>query len=103
IVDGETTRVLLDVDLTHTFHPIPANDPLNATRYSLHPVIHVTNLGSAGGTVPVENATVYVLPPGQTDPAESVAATPTNAQGEYTVLAIAPGTYDVKAIHGTDS
>jgi len=116
IVGGETTRVLLDVDLTQTFHPIPADDPLNADTYSLHPVIHVSNLGEtggiegtvarddgSGGTTPVPNATVYVLPPGQTDPAESVATTATNDQGEYAVLALQPGTYDVNAVLGAES
>ena len=116
IADGQTTQVLLDVDLTQTFHPIPANDPLNATSYSLHPVIHVSNLGEtggiqgtvsrddgAGGTTPVANATVYVFPPGLTDPIDSVAATATNAQGEYSALGVQPGTYDVHAVEGVDS
>jgi hypothetical protein len=113
IEDGQTSNVLLDFDLTQTFHPIPANDPLNADRYSLHPVIHVTNLGDAGGIqgavtqddgngglVPVDQATVYIMPPGQTDPTMSVATTGTTTDGSYTVLAIAPGTYDVIAVKG---
>ena len=116
IVDGQTTQVLLDVDLTQTFHPVPANDPLNATSYSMHPVIHVMNLGETGGiqgtvvrddgtggTTPVANATVYVFHPGQTDPAQSVAATATNALGEFSVLAVEPDTYDVTAVEGVDT
>src|SRR5206468_12017577 len=106
-------RVLLDFDRTQTFHPVPADDPLNATRYTLHPVIHVTNLGPAGGlqgtvtqddgsggTIPVEAATVYVLPPGETDPSLSIASTGTDAQGAYAFLALPPGTYDVRSVHG---
>ena len=113
IEDGETESVLLDFDLTHTFHPIPANDALNANHYSLHPVIHVSNLGhtggiqgtisesdGAGGLVPSANATVYVLPPGQTDPSQSVATTASSANGTYTVLGIEPGSYDVLAVKG---
>ena len=116
ITEGETTPVLLDIDLTQTFLPIPANDPLNATSYNLHPVIHVANLGETGGiegtvsrddgtggTTPVANATVYVFPPGLTDPAQSVAATATNATGAYSVLGVQPGTYDVHALEGVNS
>jgi hypothetical protein len=108
---NETANVLLDFDLTHTFHPIPASDPLNATHYSLHPVVHVTNLGhtggiqgtvtqddGSGGTVPVAQATVYIMPPGQTDTTMSVATTGTAADGTYTVLSLEPGTYDVIAV-----
>ncbi|HEV8114573.1 MAG TPA: DUF4382 domain-containing protein [Planctomycetota bacterium] len=113
IVRDQRSDVLLDFDLTQTFHPIPANDPLNATTYSLHPVIHVTNLGhtggiqgvvtqddGAGGLTPVDQATVYIMPPGQTDPTMSVATTGTATDGSYTVLAIEPGTYDVIAVKG---
>jgi hypothetical protein len=109
----QTSDVLLDFDLTQTFHPIPANDPLNATAYSLHPVIHVTNLGhtggiqgvvtqddGSGGLTPVDQATVYIMPPGQTDPTLSVATTGTSADGTYTVLALEAGTYDVIAVKG---
>jgi hypothetical protein len=107
--------VLLDFDMTHTFQPIPADDPLNATSFNLLPVVHVSNLGETGGvegTVsrdpgtglePVPGATVYVLPPGQTDPDAAVATTVTGATGEYAVLALQPGTYDVRAVMGTDA
>lgn len=110
---GQTSNVLLDFDLTQTFHPIPASDPLNAARYGLHPVIHVTNLGHTGGIqglvtqddgngglAPVDQATVYIMPPGQTDPTMSVATTGTNAEGSYTVLGLEAGTYDVIAVKG---
>ena len=107
----QTSDVLLDYDLTHTFHPIPANDALTADHYSLHPVIHVTNMGQvggisgtvtqddgSGGLVTVSAATVYVMPPGQTDPAQAVTSTGTSATGTYTVLGLLPGPYDVLAV-----
>jgi len=113
ILDGQTRNVLLDFDLTHTFQPVPGNDALTATFYHLHPVIHVLNLGNtggihgsvtqddgAGGLVPVDLATIYVLPPGQTDASLAVATTSTSQTGSYTVLAIAPGAYDVLAVKG---
>jgi len=109
----QTSDVLLDFDLTHTFQPVPGNDALTATFYHLHPVIHVANLGEtggihgmvnqdngAGGFVPVSQATVYVLPPGQTDTSLAVASTSTNTDGNYTVLGLAPGPYDVRAVKG---
>jgi hypothetical protein len=111
VTQNEIARVLLDFDLTHTFHPIPASDPLNADHYSLHPVIHVTNLGhtggiqglvtqddGSGGLVPVAQATVYIMPPGETDTTLSVATTGTATDGTYTVLSLEPGTYDVIAV-----
>jgi hypothetical protein len=107
----QTSNVLLDYDLTHTFHPVPANDALTADHYSLHPVIHVTNMGQVGGIsgtvtqddglgglVPVSAATVYVMPPGQTDPTLAVTSTGTSATGTYSVLGLLPGPYDVLAV-----
>jgi len=109
----QTTSVLLDYDLTRTFQPVPSVDALTATFYHLHPVIHVLNLGNTGGIqgtvtrddgvgglLPVDLATIYVLPPGQTDLTLSVATTSTSASGTYTVLALAPGPYDVFAVKG---
>lgn len=105
------SNVLLDFDLTHTFQPVPGNDALTATFFHLHPVIHVTNLGHVGGIAgtitqddgqgglaPLAGATVYVLPPGQTDTSLAVATTGTSATGTYTVLGLAPGPYDVQAV-----
>ena len=108
---GETTPILLDFDLTKTFHPIPASDPLAATSYGLHPVIHAANVSDSGGihglvtqpdgsggTMPAADATVYVPPPGGTDPSQSVATTGTSASGTYTVQGLVPGFYDVLAV-----
>lgn len=137
IRSNETTRMVLDFDLTKTFHPIPSSgDPLDADSFNLHPVIHAANLATTGilrGTVtmagvqgpqstaedgsptaagaraPIDldivgagvgGATVYVFLPGETDPANSVASTATNALGSYTVLGLEPGTYDVLAVKG---
>jgi hypothetical protein len=113
---GQTTSALLDFDMTHTFHPIPANDALTANHYNLQPVIHVSNQGQSGGImgtvsesdghgglVPVEAATIYVLPPGQTDTTLAVATTGTTATGTYTIDGLIPGPYDVQAVKGAKS
>ena len=111
-VAGDTdTAILLDFDLTKTFKPIPPNDPLNATRYLLMPGIRAINRTTtgdlrgtvseddgAGGSIGVDTATIYVLPPGETDPAKSVATTASSASGTYAVLGLRPGTYDVLAV-----
>lgn len=115
IEDGISRTFLLDFDLTKTFRPMPANDPLNANTYSLHPVIHAANLSTSGeirgdvrlasvpNPVPVPNATVYILPIGVTDIEQSVAVTATNANGEFAQLGLPPGTYDVHAVKNTTS
>ena len=113
VVTDVAVTLLLDFDLTKTFHPIPANDALNANRYQLQPVIRVANLTSAGvirgfvtaddGTgqaVGVEGATVRILPPGELDPENAIATTGTRANGAYAVIGLAPGTYDVLASEG---
>lgn len=105
------TAILLDFDLSKTFKPVPANDPANATKFLINPGIRATNRTTTGdlrgtvteddgmgGTVGVELATVYVLPPGETDPAKSVATTASTASGGYAVLGLAPGTYDVLVV-----
>ena len=113
VSSGFSTDMLLDVDLSKTFEPVPNSDPLNASTYHLHPVIHVANLSTTGeirgvvtsddgqgGVAPVEAATVFILPPGEIDTANSVASTATGADGEYAVLGLAAGTYDVLATKG---
>jgi hypothetical protein len=110
VSSGFSTEMLLDVDLSKTFEPVPNDDPLNASTYSLHPVIHVANLSTSGeiqgvvttddgqgGLMPVEAATVSIMPPGETDPANSIASTASGADGAYAVLGIPGGTYDVLA------
>ena len=113
VISGFSTELLLDVDLSKTFLPMPADDPLEADTYSLHPVIRVANLSTSGeirgvvssddglgGLEPRDAATIYILPPGETDTANSIASTATDADGAYAVLGLPAGTYDVLATKG---
>ena len=110
VSSGLNSEVLLDFDLSKTFKPIPANDPMNANSFRLHPVIRVSNLTESGefrgivfvddgqgGLIGLENASVYVMPPGESDTDLSVASTASNADGTYAILGVSPGTYDVLA------
>ena len=109
VVGGLSRTLLLDFDLTKTFHPVPANDPLNAAKYQLHPVIRVANLSDSGEVrgvvyqlvddvqVPVADAVVYVLPPGETDLENAIATTATDEDGSYAVLGVPVGELDVFA------
>jgi large repetitive protein len=58
----------------------------------------VLQADGAGGHAPVVGATVYVLPPGETDPAAAVTSTGTSQSGGFTVLGLEPGTYDLLAM-----
>jgi hypothetical protein len=111
IVADQTTSLIFDFDLSKTFHAVPANDPPNAKKFLLMPGIratdtvnaadlngHVTMDDGTGQQVGVDTATVYVLPPGETDPANAVASTATIADGSYAFLGLAAGTYDVLAV-----
>jgi len=113
VVAGQTTDVLLDFDLSKTFHPVPASDPPNAAKFLLMPGIRTANLvdsgelrgvvtqdDGAGGEIGVDKATVYVLPPGETDLTLSVATSGSDPDGSYAILGVAPGTYDVIAAKG---
>ncbi len=109
VVSELSRTLLLDFDMTKTFHPIPASDPLTASRYQLHPVIHVANLSESGelrGVIyvepggvkePVANATVYVLLPGETDVENAITATASDEEGSYAVLGLGAGEYDLLA------
>ena len=113
IGDGANEAILLDFDLTKTFHPIPANDPLNASSYKLMPVVKassnsatgairgvVTKDDGSGTQVGVVGAGVYVLPPGEPDPTGAITSTASGPGGSYVVLGLDPGTYDVLAVEG---
>lgn len=110
ITDQVSYKLLLDFDLTKTFKPKPGGDPENAVKFVLHPKIRVANLSESGemaGTVVaddgsgnlvgVELATVYILPEGSTNRDDAVASTGTNANGNFRVLGILPGVYDLMA------
>ena len=114
VVSGLDSTLLLDFDMSKTFHAVPANDPLNAKKFQLHPHIKVTNVSDSGTvrgvvseddgfgqTVPVVGATVYLMPPGVTDPTQSLASTGSVAGGAYALLGVTPGTYDLLATFGS--
>ena len=104
------TRVLLDIDLTKTFSPVPANNLAEASFFHLHPNVRaavlqetgelrgtVTMLDDEGAVVPAANAAVYVLPPGESEPDLALATTLTDANGQAAILGMPVGTYDVLA------
>lgn len=110
VLDGLSSSLLLDFDLSHTFRPIPADDPLNATSIQVGPVIRAANMSTGGdlsgtvtdaqnGDAPVEGATVFVLVAGgDPDVAEDVVTTTaTEADGAWAVLALPIGSYDIVA------
>ena len=114
IVADHTTSLIFDFDLSKTFHAVPANDPPNAKKFKLMPGIratdtvnaadlngHVTMDDGTGQQVGVDTATVYVLPPGETNLDNAVASTATTADGSYAFLGLKSGTYDVQAVKDT--
>lgn len=113
VQDGVARTLLLDFDLTKTFKAVPGNDPLDANWYQLLPVVKVSNLSQTGelrgavreddGTgqlVGLGDATVYVLAPGEDDLALAVQTTASEADGNYVLLGVDPGTYDIVAQFG---
>ena len=114
IVAGQTMSLIFDFDLSKTFHAVPANDPPNAKKFKLMPGIratdtvnaadlngHVTMDDGTGQQVGVDTASVYVLPPGETNLDNAVASTATTADGSYAFLGLKAGTYDVQAVKDT--
>ena len=113
VVGDLSTTLLLDFDLSKTFHAVPASDPLNAFMFLLKPVLHAVNKTETGevrglvqtddGTgvlVPVSMATVYLQPFGDPDPENSIAATASVEDGGYRLIGIPAGTWDVLAVDG---
>jgi hypothetical protein len=113
VVGDLSFTLLLDFDLTKSFHCVPGNDPLNAKSYKLMPVVRAVNASETGelrglvqqddgtgtGTlVGVDAATVYLMPPGEQDPANAVASTMTEPDGFYALMGVEPGTWDVLAV-----
>lgn len=113
VQDGISSTLLLDFDLTRTFRPIPSVDPMTATSYHIGPVIRAAVLSTTGeiaGTVTdagtlagVEVASVYVMAPGETDVANAIASSATDATGHYAIIGLEPGAYDVIAQLGERS
>jgi hypothetical protein len=113
VVSAVSSTLLLDVDLSRTFHPIPSSDPLNATSFLLMPVVKATNLSDTGevsgrvlqddgvgGTIGVADASVFIQPPGDPDPLNAIAGTGTLPDGSYRIIGLLPGTFDVLATKG---
>ncbi len=109
---GVTMRLLLDFDLSKSFRPVPADDPLNANSVLLLPALRCVDVLESGeirgiveedvtGTMTsVEDAFVYVLPPGEADMDNRIATTGTEEDGSFALLGLDPGTYDIVATKG---
>lgn len=113
IVSQASTTLLVDFDLSKTFQAVPANDPLDASKFLLKPVVHAVNRSltgevsglilrddGSGAFVGVESANVYLQPPGDPDPENSVASTASGSDGGYKLIGVPPGTWDVLALSG---
>lgn len=111
VVSELSVTLLLDFDLSKTFHAVPASDPLNAAKFQLKPVLHAVNKSKtgevrglvqvddgAGGLAPVDMATVHLQPFGDPDPDHSIAATASVEDGTYRLIGIPAGTWDVLAV-----
>lgn len=112
---GATMRLLLDFDLSKSFRPVPADEPLLADSVLLLPSIRCVDEKEAGelrGMVmediggvmtSVEDAFVYILPPGEPDMTNRVATTGTEEDGSFALIGVKPGTYDLVAMKGTET
>ncbi len=104
VADGEETVLLLDVDLSRAFKPVPAGhvDDLDSiSEFKFQPslamkLINVIDAGSISGVVtdadgnPLEHVTVAALRDG-----EEVGTTATEADGSYVLVGLGPGPYTV--------
>jgi hypothetical protein len=110
-VEGDlTTELLLDFDVSNSFHPIPAspNHVDDIREFQFRPSLHVVNLSAAGsiagtafttlGTeselddLPLQAASITVY----SGPTE-VASTASSATGSFRVLGLPAGEYTVVA------
>ena len=91
--EGAETQVIMDFDFSKTFKPVPAGDPENAETFVMHPNIRgaampstgelrmtVTSVLNAPGNLGVPDAAVFLMPPGETDPDQSIASTITESK-----------------------
>ncbi len=109
VVGSVTTEVLLDFDVSRSFHPIPATARAASeiTEFFFRPSLRAANLldsGSIsgrvvtdaegggvkgeGGDVPIPSASVTATRNG-----EEVASTSTDAEGRFHLMGLSPGTY----------
>jgi hypothetical protein len=109
VEEGLKTVAILDFDLSKSFRPKPASKPLHAKSVVLVPVMRCIDVALAGelrgvveeldpflgSIVPVVDAFVHVLPPGETDVAARIATTSSDEDGSFAFLGLKPGTYDV--------
>ncbi len=110
--------LLIDFDLTKSFSPVPAGEPLNATSFDLTPTLRAVDLDgtgtlqglvsrpAGGSTAPVEKADVYLLPPGslaqalpvpsgQISATSAITTTASGAGGSFKILGLEEGLFDV--------
>ncbi len=111
VVGALTTELLLDFDVSRSFHPIPngATQAVEIREFFFRPSIHCANVsetgslsgfvwsnagtpGNADDDTPIENAAVVARRNG-----EEVTTTVTAADGHYVLRGLLPGEYTLEA------
>jgi hypothetical protein len=95
VSDGETRDVLVDFDLSHSF--VPQGNPISGFHFD--PVIRATTLDDAGTLAGSVYDTNHVALSGVqvtvTQKGNTIATAGTDAAGNYKILGLVPGWYDV--------